>query len=202
MVRLFRADPGLQLRWALIAAAVLVVFGLVFHKFETLVAGLLGFIGGLGAFIGVLRAAEQQVAAARQAAKDQVEAIQAERKQTDEQRLIVVKMAVRAEGWRLDKEVARVSLLFTRDLQQFFTQREFFIESSPLLRGEREDAALLGEMLATLEETAITLNTYNTRIGTAVSGTALAELQKTGPELLDKLSGLAAVLRDYGRAAP
>lgn len=98
MQKLLRADPSLLLRWALIAAGVLVAFGLVFHKFETLFAGLLGLLGGLGAFIGVLRAAEQQVGAAQQAAKDQIAAMQ---QQIDDTK------AARAEDEKHKREVER-----------------------------------------------------------------------------------------------
>lgn len=135
---------------------------------------------------------------ARTAAQQQIDALQAERKETDRRRLIVVKMAVRAEGQRLDKEVARTRNRLKNPYRDLIDRSSLFdgslvIESSPLLRGEREDAALLGDTLATLEEAATTLNNYNHRIETS---TVREELIQTGLELLGQLATLTDKLKE------
>jgi hypothetical protein len=154
------------------------------HEWETLIAGGLGLGGGVLAYIGI---------------KAQIADLQAERKQTDDRRRIVVKWAVRMEGQRLDKEVVRVRPAFLKSFDptpttRFFNNRtSFLIESSPLLRGEREDVALLdGDIFKTLEKAAETLNSYTQRIETASTGAAsLDELPERGRELLEHLATLA-----------
>ena len=182
---------------------------------QTLIAGGISLAAGLVAFVGALIAACWQVRAARQAAKDQVCAVQraadqqvaavksqiadlqAERERTDNLRLTVVRWAVRAEARRLDKEVVRVRPLFLIGGQGLFSKEEALIESSPLLRGEREDAALLDEAtFATLEEAASTLNNYNYRVETARTGAAQAALRDACHSLLEQLAGLADTLKN------
>jgi hypothetical protein len=65
-------------RTGLAVVVVLVVIGLVFHKVETLVAGLLGLLAGIIAYVGALRAAERQVSATQEAAAKQVAAMQSQ----------------------------------------------------------------------------------------------------------------------------
>lgn len=177
----------------------------VLDHWQSLIAGLLSLLAGLVVFFGALiaaglevwamrRATAAQIAMMRQTTADQIAALQEERKETDNRRRSVVKWAIRAEGQRLDKEVVRVRPQFL--VGGTTAGAQALIESSPLLRGEREDAALLdGATFATLEEAARTLNNYNHLVETAVTATQLAELQEVCPKLLGEIAALADKLK-------
>jgi hypothetical protein len=163
----------------------------VAHEWQSLIAGLLGLAGGVIAYLGAIRAANRQVAAL----KDQIKDAQTARRLTDERRLSVIKWAVSAEGRRLD---AVVSALRHRALpsapQPAARRREqLIIRSSPLLRGEWEEIALLDDRTrGLLEELAELVDKYNSRIETAVE-------QGHGPlieqETLDLIDHLAEAVK-------
>lgn len=165
----------------------------------TLIAGLGGgMIGGVFTVVAgylAYRGALRQVDAVKLQVKDQ----QDERKKTDDQRRTVAEWAVRAEAERLDKEISRVDPLWLigAGLTPFVQQEPRLIESSPLLRGEREDAGLLGDKVAILERVASTLNQYNQRVEAAVrtADPYLGELQKVCREFLDQLYALTLELK-------
>jgi hypothetical protein len=124
------------------------------EEWQTLVAGFLGLAGGVVAFYGALKAANRQVAAVRQAASDQVNAVQepledarAARKEIDNRGLSIIKWAVRAEAMRLEAAVlARKDRALPSGPQRAARNREqYLIASSALLRGEREDMSLLDD---------------------------------------------------------
>jgi hypothetical protein len=165
----------------------------------SVIGGVLTIIAGGVAYLGALAAARRQV----KAIQAQIVDMQAERTRTDERRLVVVKWAVRAEAERLDKEVARVRPLllniaaFKEPLSGMVTPR-LLIERSPLLCGEREDAALLGDTFSTLVEAATTLNNYNHRVETtmsAMSAMSVENLARVGRQLLEQLADVADKLK-------
>jgi hypothetical protein len=152
--------------------------------------------------------------AARRSARAQVAAVEAQivdlwtkRKSTDERRLTVVKWAVRAERKRLEHAAAAVRLVLPPEMYiggvagfSDCDREQLTIASSPLLRGEREDIALLDPVtLKNLEDIANVLDDYNSRIETArprrVQGSASGVF--IGREVLaslDKLAELATLL--------
>ncbi len=181
------------------------------YRWQTLAAGLVG--GGLALVAAVIvykaaiGAARQQIAAMRQAADDQIAAIQkhladtqAARRQADEQKRSVIEWAVRAERRRLEAAIWALSPTGGGALpsgpQPASRRREqLVIESSALLRGEREDIALLDDRRrALLEDVAAAIDDYNSRIGTAVdpSGDAPLIVQAT----LDAFASLKELVGD------
>ena len=169
---------------------------------QTLIAGLGGgligggltVVAGFLAYRGALRAADQQVAAV----KSQIAALQAEREETDERRRSVVKWAVRAEGqWLGITAAAILRALPSRPQPAARSREQLVIASSPLLRGEREDIALLDDRTRDLlEEVAETLNDYNSRITTAALPDGLHPLiDQEVLDLVDRLTRLAADLQ-------
>jgi hypothetical protein len=183
---------------------------------QSLLAGGLGLLGGVIAFAGALlaancqvkgmrRAADQEVAAVREAAEKQVAAVQAQiddlqaaRREIELRRLSVLEWAVRGEGRRLETAAALMREALpsapgwaSRDKDQLV------IESSSLLRAEREDMALLDdETRALLEEVAGVLDEYNTRIETAKLGTEGPLIVQKVLDLRRRLGELAAELRE------
>jgi hypothetical protein len=161
---------------------------------QTLIAGVLGggvaLLAGVIAYIGALRAANRQV-----------REMQRQLAERNRRRRIVVEWAVRVEGQRLDTEVVRVREQFPKKgwttFSSFLSNKDWFrIDSSPLLRWEREDAALLdGATLSALEKAAETLSNYNHRIKTAEGQVRLEELPETGRKLLEDLASQADILK-------
>jgi hypothetical protein len=90
--------------------------------------------------------------------------------EADERRLSVIKQAVRAEVKRLETSILAVSRALPSAPQPANRRAEqLVIASSSLLRGERENIALLDEKTrALLEGVASMLDEYNRRIETAV----------------------------------
>jgi hypothetical protein len=141
-----------------------------FYDWQTLFAGLLGLAGGLIAYVGALRAAHQQVAAVQQ----QIADLRAARCQVDERQLSVLKWAIRAEGRRLVATVQalRGNALPSQPQPASRSREQLIIQSSPLLRGERAEMALLDDqMRSDLEEVAALVDRYNARIETANANT-------------------------------
>jgi len=91
-------------------------------------------------------------------------------RQADERRLSVIKQAVKAEVKRLEISISALWRALPSAPQPANRRAEqLVIESSSLLRGEREDIALLDEKTrALLEGLAGMINEYNRRIETAV----------------------------------
>jgi hypothetical protein len=193
-------------RTVLAIVVVLVVIGLAFHKVETLVAGLLGLLAGIIAYVGALRAADRQVTATQQAAAKQVVAMQSQlddaraaREESDRRRLSVVKWAVRAEGKRLGTAAALMMREALPSAPQPATRsrEQLTISSSSLLRGEREDIALLDdETRERLQEIADTLDAYNLRIAAARVGIDGPLIDQRALELIAQVEKLAAELRE------
>jgi hypothetical protein len=92
------------------------------------------------------------------------------RRQADERRLSVIKRAVRVEARRLEIAVSALRRALPSAPQPAARFREqLVVESSPLLRGEREEISLLDDQTrGVLEELAGILDEYNARIETAV----------------------------------
>jgi hypothetical protein len=173
---------------------------------QSLIAGLLGLLAGLVAFVGALIAAYRQVRTMRRTAAAQVATmqaqiadLQAEREKTDERRRSVVKWAVRAEGQWLGITAAALKLraLPSRPQPAARSKEQLVIASSPLLRGEREDIALLDDRTREpLEEVAETLNDYNSRITMAALPDGLHPLiDQEVLDLVDRLARLAVDLQ-------
>jgi hypothetical protein len=161
------------------------------REWQTLIAGLLGVVAGIIAYIGAIKAARRQVAVLT----DQIEDMRTARRQADERRLSAIKWAIRAEGRRLDVAIVALRRAMPSRPQPANRIREqLVIKSSPLLRGEREDISLLDDQTRTrLEAVVVYLDEYNALIETAVAGDQgpLIE-QKT----LDVLDRLAAAVRE------
>ena len=177
----------------------------ILARWQSLIAGLLGLLAGLVAFVGALIAACWQVRTMRRTAAAQVAAmqaqiadLQAEREKTDDRRRSVVKWAVRAEGQWLGITAAAMLRALPSGPQPAARSRDqLLIASSPLLRGEREDIALLDdEMRATLEKVSDTLNDYNSRIETARTTVDGPYIEREVLALIERLGELAAELRE------
>ena len=160
------------------------------YEWQTLAAGLLGVLGGVIAYLGAITSGRRQVAALR----EQIEDARAARQQHDQRRLSVVGWAVWAEGRRLETAVwARKGRALPSGPQLASARRreQLVIESSPLLRGEREDVALLDdETRVLLQRVADALHRYNACIETARSGSQ--EQPFIEQETLDAMEELAA----------
>src|SRR4051794_2748365 len=156
------------------------------HEWETLVAGLLGLLGGLLAYRGAITSGRRQVAALR----EQIEDTRAARQQHDQRRLSVIEWAVWVEGRRLEKALwARKSR--GPQLASARRKEQLVIETSPLLRGEREDLSLLDdETRAHLQRVADALYRYNACVETARSGPG--EQPSIDQETLEAIDELAA----------
>jgi hypothetical protein len=143
--------------------------GCVYEFFRdqgSLIAGLLALAAGIIAYIGAIKSANRQVTAL----KDQIEDAQTTRRLADERRLSVVKWAMRAEGTRLDAAVfaLRDNALPSAPQPAERLTEQLVIESSPLLRGEREEMALLDDQTRdALQKVAGIVAEYNSRIETA-----------------------------------
>lgn len=137
--------------------------GALAREWQTLLAGLLGLGGGVLAYIGAIRAGRRQVAAVT----NQIEDARSARRQIDERRLSVMRWAVRTEANRL---AAAVTALRNRALPSgpqlaARSREQLVIESSPLLRGEREEISLLDDRTrAHLEKLARVLDEYKTSV--------------------------------------
>jgi hypothetical protein len=158
------------------------------YDWQTLVAGLLGVLGGLIAYRGAIISGRRQVAALR-------EQIEAARQQDDRRRVSVVEWAVRAEGKRLETAVwARKGRALPSGPQPVSSRRreQLLIQSSPLLRGEREDMSLLDDETRThLQRVADALHRYNACIETARSAPGPGEQPWIEQETLDAIDELA-----------
>ena len=161
------------------------------YDWQMLVAGLMGFLGGVIAYRGAITSGRRQVAALR-------EQIEAARQQDDKRRLSVVEWAVRTEGRRLETAVwsLKARALPSRPQPAASRRREHLvIQSSPLLRGEREDMSLLDdETRARLQRVADALYRYNSCIETARSGPG--EQPWIEQETLDAIEELATRIQN------
>jgi hypothetical protein len=149
------------------------------NDWQTLVAGVLGLAGGGIAYVGALRAAKRQVAAVQR----QTEDMRAARRQIDERQLSVLIWAIRVEGRRLGAAVQalRGNALPPRPQPAARLREQLIIQSSPLLRGERAEMALLdNDTRSLLEEVAEIVDRYNARIETVNADTV------TGGPLIDQ----------------
>lgn len=137
---------------------------------------------------------------ARSAAKSQIKAMQDEREITDDRRRIVAGWAVRAEADRLDAEIARVDRLWKKKISEI-PARDFIIDSSPLLRGGREDVALLDDKVKILGEIDSIIGQYNARVPMAVDMTVRGiedqakELREACENFRQQLYGLTVELK-------
>jgi hypothetical protein len=160
------------------------------YEWQSLATGLLGLLGGVLAYRGAMTSGRRQVLALR----EQIEDARAAREQHDQGRLGVVEWAIRVEGRRLEKAVwARKARALPSGSQLVSARRreQLAIESSPLLRGEREDLSLLDdETRVRLQRVADALYRYNACIETARSGTG--EQSWIDQETLDAIDELAA----------
>jgi len=157
------------------------------NEWQSLIAGLLGLAAGLIAYRGAIVAARRQIAAL----KEQIEDVQAARRQADERRLSVIKWAVRVEGKRLEAAIAalRGNALPSGPQPANRTREQLIIESSPLLRGEREEISLLDDQTrGLLEELAGIIDEYNSRIQTAVFAVQGPLIEQTTLGLIDRLA--------------
>ena len=158
------------------------------YDWQTLVAGLLGVLGGMIAYLGAMTSGRRQVAALK-------EQIEAARQQDEKRRLSVVEWAVRAEGKRLETAVwARKGRALPSGPQPVSSRRreQLLIQSSPLLRGEREDMSLLDDETRThLQRVADALDRYNACIETARSAPGPGEQPWIEQETLDAIDELA-----------
>ena len=114
------------------------------YDWQTLVAGLLGVLGGVIAYRGAIMSGRRQVAALR----EQIEDARAARQLHDERRLSIIEWAVRAEARRLETAVwALKSRALPSKPQPASSRRRehLVIQSSPLLRGEREEMSFLDD---------------------------------------------------------
>jgi len=156
------------------------------YDWQTLVAGLMGLLGGVIAYRGAIISGRRQVAALR-------EQLEAARQQDHKRRLSVVEWAVRTEGRRLETVVRtlKTRALPSRPQPAVSRRREHLvIQSSPLLRAEREDMSLLDdETRARLQRVADALYSYNSCIETARSGPG--EQPWIEQETLDAIEELA-----------
>ena len=118
-----------------------------------------------------------------------------------------MKWAVRAEGKRLEQATAAVRLVLPPEMYiggvagfSDCDREQLTIPSSSLLRGEREDIALLDSVtLTNLEDIANALNDYNSRVEAArprrVQGIAGGVfIAREVLSSLAKLAGLATLL--------
>ena len=171
---------------------------------QTLTAALIAGGLALGAAAltvwATIRSANRQITAARgqteaarrqvTALKDQIEDARTARRQDDERRLSVIKWAIRVEGRRL--EAATSTLLAALPSAQSPANRsreQLIIESSPLLRGEREEISLLDDQTRRLlEELAGIIDEYNSRIQTAVFLVQGPLIEQKTRALLDRLA--------------
>ena len=155
------------------------------YEWQSLAAGLLALLGGVLAYRGAITSGRRQVAALR----EQIEDTRAARQQHDHRRLSVIEWTVWVEGRRLEKALwARKA----RGPQLAAARRreQLAIESSPLLRGEREDLSLLDdETRAHIQRVADALYRYNACIETARSGPG--EQSSIDQETLEAIDELA-----------
>jgi hypothetical protein len=177
---------------------------------QTLIAALIAGLLALGAAAwtiwATIRSANRQITAARgqteaarrqvTALKDQIEDARTARRQSDERRLSVIKWAVGVEAGRVEAAVSalRGNALPSRPQPANRTREQLIIESSPLLRGEREEISLLDDQTrGLLEKLAGIIDEYNSRIQTAVFAVQGPLIEQTTLDLIDRL---AEVVRD------
>jgi hypothetical protein len=152
------------------------------------IGGMLGggltVLAGVIAYVGAIRAANRQVAVIE---KQQAEA--------DRRRRRVIEWTVKAEGSRLEMAadfIERLLPYFPKNDETKASREQLTIESSPLLRGERQDMALLDDRTqAVLEEVATILAEYNLRVQTTL-GDPEPELRAQ----VERLGRRAVALRD------
>jgi hypothetical protein len=160
------------------------------YEWQSIVAGLLAVFGGVLAYRGAITSGRRQVLAIR----EQIEDTRAARQQHDQRRLSVVEWAIWVEGRRLEKAVsARKGRALPTEPQLVSARRkeQLVIDSSPLVRGEREDLSLLDdETRVRLQRVADALYRYNACIQTARSGTG--EQSWIDQETLEAIDELAA----------
>jgi hypothetical protein len=167
-----------------------------FYDWQTLIAGGLGLAGGGIAYAGAIIAAHRQVAALQ----DQLEDARAARRQADERRRSVIEWAVKTEARRLETAVWALKpdgggALPSGQQYASRSREQLVIESSALLRGEREDMSLLDDRTRTLlEEVAGVLDDYNSRIETAVDPPGKSPLIERAT--LDVFAGLAELVSE------
>jgi hypothetical protein len=119
------------------------------YDWQSLIAGVLGLGGGGLAYIGV---------------KKQINDLKNERQRTDDRRRSTIMWAVRFEAQRL--EIAATAVKSTSAGRKF--EILMTIEGGPLLRGERDDMALLGgPVIDLIKQAAEALNQYNTAVSRA-----------------------------------
>src|ERR1044071_259182 len=160
------------------------------YEWQSLVAGLLALLGGVLAYRGAITSARRQGLAPR----GQNEGMRAAEEEQHQRRLSVVEWAIWVEGRRLEKAVsARKGRALPTGPQLVSARRkeQLVIDSSPLLRGEREDLSLLDEETRVrLQRVADALYRYNACIETARSGTG--EQSWIDEETLEAIDELAA----------
>ena len=165
------------------------------REWQSLIAGVLGGVlalaAGVIAYIGAIRAANRHVAAL----KGQIEDARATRRLADERKLSVIKWAIRAEGTRLHAAVSALQRALPSAPQPPNRRRQQLeIESSPLLRGEWEEIALLDDQTrAVLERVAGIVGEYNLRIETAPDAGHGPFIDQ---EILDLVNRLAEAVGD------
>jgi hypothetical protein len=164
-----------------------------FRDQGSIIAGVLALAAGIIAYIGAIKAANRQVAAL----KEQIEDTRTARRLADERRLSVVKWAIRAEGTRLQAAVLalRGRALPSAPQPAARPRQQLVIDSSPLLRGERDEISLLDdETRLRLEAVAGILDEYNLRIQTAVDAGGLGPL--IDQEILALVDRLAVAVEE------
>jgi hypothetical protein len=167
-----------------------------FYDWQTLIAGLLGLAGGVIAYVGALRAANRQVVAVQQ----QIADLRAARCQDDDRHRSVLQWAIRTEGRRLGAAVQalRGNALPSQPQPASRSREQLIIQSSPLLRGERAEMALLDDqMRSLLEEVAGIVDEYNARIETANASTITRgpQIDQQILTLIDRLAERTCALR-------
>ena len=173
------------------------------YDYQSLIAGGLGLAAGVIAYVGALKAAKRQVAAIQ----SQIEDTQAARRQADERLRSVIEWSVRAEGRRLKAAVwaRRGRMLPSAPQKTDRSPRELVIASSPLLRGERKDMALLDDtMRRRLEEVGKAIDDYNACIeagGLVIGGTMITPQTLELFARLEHLAGTLARAPDRPAAA-
>lgn len=170
------------------------------QEWQTLIAGGVAFIAGLL----TVKAIKKQIAEARRSAHAQIAAMQlqlddakAARAEIDQRRRRVIARVVKAEGRRL--EAASTALRHTiGEGGRASGKREQLITTSPLLRGEREDVALLDDTtLDLVEQAADVVNGYNATMETNIGATGGVQFNVPAGvvDALDRLYEIAVQLK-------
>lgn len=155
------------------------------YNWQTLVTGGVALLVGGATVVAIRKQIEDQKRA---------------RDETDRRRRIVIEWAVRAEAERLDQERLRVDDLWKKKIYERIPG-ELNIDSSPLLRGEREDVALLPDKVEILGKIYGALSQYNGRTEMAVKTAAMGldqqakELREACDNFLQQLYALTVELK-------